>query len=105
IITIDDDQRIILFNAAAEKIFRCPAAEAVGEPIDRFIPERFRQLHRDQVRIFGQGEITRSKMGTVRVIYGLRADGKEFPMEASISKVELGGKRLYTVIHRDITES
>jgi PAS domain S-box-containing protein len=59
IITIDDDQRIVLFNVAAEKIFRCSAAEAIGEQIDRFIPRRFRQEHRYHARAFGQGEITR----------------------------------------------
>ncbi len=104
IITIDDDQHIVFFNTAAEKIFRCSAAEAIGQPIDRFIPERFRLTHHDHVRAFGQGEMIRSAMG-VRTVYGLRADGEEFPIEASISKVEIGGRKLYTVIHRDVTES
>jgi PAS domain S-box-containing protein len=104
IITVDDDQRIVLFNAAAEKIFRCSAAEAIGQSIDRFIPERFRRTHLDQVRAFGLGERAHGAMG-VRTVYGLRADGEEFPMEASISKVEVGGRKLYTVIHRDVTES
>jgi PAS domain S-box-containing protein len=104
IVTVDDDQRIVLFNAAAEKIFRCPAAEAMGQPIDRFIPERFRPTHREQVRAFGLGERSQGAMG-VRIVYGLRADGEEFPMEDSISKVEVGGQKLYTVIHRDISES
>src|SRR5262249_35786283 len=104
IITVDDDQRIVLFNAAAEKIFRCSAAEAIGQSIDRFIPERFRRTHRDQVRAFGLGERAHGAMG-VRTVYGLRADGEDFPMEAVISKVEGGGRNLYTVIHRDITES
>jgi PAS domain S-box-containing protein len=104
IVTVDDDQRIVLFNAAAEKIFRCSAAEGMGQSIDRFIPERFRPTHRDQVRAFGLGERSQGAMG-VRTVYGLRADGEEFPMEASISKVEVGGRKLYTVIHRDISES
>jgi PAS domain-containing protein len=40
IITCDEAQRIVLFNAAAEKIFRCRADEAIGVPLDLFIPQR-----------------------------------------------------------------
>ncbi|KAA0273964.1 MAG: PAS domain S-box protein [Chloroflexi bacterium] len=39
-ISLDEDQRIILFNPAAESMFGCPAAEAMGQPLDRFIPEQ-----------------------------------------------------------------
>jgi PAS domain-containing protein len=53
IITIDADQRITLFDAA-EQMFRCSAAEMMGQPIDRLIPERFRQAHRAHVRTFGE---------------------------------------------------
>jgi PAS domain S-box-containing protein len=42
IITIDADQRILLFNSAAEKMFGCTADKAIGESIEAFIPERFR---------------------------------------------------------------
>jgi PAS domain-containing protein len=42
IITVDEDQRIVLFNAAAEEMFRCPADRAIGQPLDCLIPERFR---------------------------------------------------------------
>ena len=45
IITVDENQIIILFNNAAEKIFGCPASQAAGQPLDRFIPERFRESH------------------------------------------------------------
>lgn len=105
IITIDEAQRIVMFNAAAEEMFRCSAVDAIGQFIDRFIPERYRTAHADQVRAFGRSEVGQHKMGSARIIYGLRADGEEFPMEASISKSEIGGRILYTVIHRDVTES
>ena len=42
VITVDSEQRVTLFNKAAEKMFRLPAAEALGQPLDRFIPPRFR---------------------------------------------------------------
>lgn len=104
VITVDDEQRIILFNAAAERMFLFPAEDAMGEPLDRFIPERFRAAHKHHVQDFGQTHVTRRSMGALGALYGLRADGEEFPIEASISKIESDGQKLYTVILRDISE-
>lgn len=104
IITVDEEQRILLFNNAAEKMFRCSARNVLGEPLDRFIPQRFREAHHQHIRVFGETRITQRQMGQVRPISGLRADGEEFPIEASISQINADGKRLFTVIIRDITE-
>ncbi len=104
IITVDENQVIILFNAAAERIFRCPAAEAIGGPLERFIPERFRAAHRGHVERFGSTGAPSRQMGARLTLYGLRADREEFPIDASISQVATHGTKLYTVILRDITE-
>ncbi len=104
IITVDAEQRIVLFNAAAEKMFRCPAAEALGQPLERFIPVRHRAAHRDHVRNFGATGVTARAMGSLGALTALRADGQEFPVEASISQIEVAGQKLFTVILRDITE-
>jgi len=104
IITIGADQRIILFNKAAEQMFRCTAASVIGQPLDQFIPDRFRLLHGKYIHAFGQNGITNRAMGRLGAVSGLRADGEEFPVEASISQVEMAGQKLYTVILRDITE-
>ncbi|HEY7184225.1 MAG TPA: PAS domain S-box protein, partial [Blastocatellia bacterium] len=104
IITVDEGQRVVLFNAAAEKMFRCPAAEALGESLDRFIPERFRAAHREHIHIFGETKVTQRAMGNMRSLFAVRSDGEEFPIEASISQLESGGQKLFTVILRDITE-
>jgi PAS domain S-box-containing protein len=104
IITIDDAQRVVLFNKAAEEMFRCTAAEAIGQSLDRFIPLRFRARHGKDIRKFGETGDTTRTMTAARAVSGLRADGKEFPMEASISQLEVGSRKLYTVIMRDITE-
>jgi hypothetical protein len=103
IITVDDAQNILLFNRAAEKLFRCSRDEALGTPLDRFIPERFRPAHRGHIEQFGRTGVTSRRMGDVTTLWALRADGEEFPIEASISQAAEGGRRLYTVILRDIT--
>ena len=104
IITLDADQKIVLFNQAAERMFRCRSEEVLGQSLERFIPQSFRDQHEAHVRRFGTTGETNRAMGSRQAISGLRADGEEFPIEASISQVESGEAKLYTVILRDITE-
>jgi PAS domain S-box-containing protein len=104
IIATDEDQRIMIFNAAAERMFGCPAAEALGGPLTRFIPKRFREEHAEQVRFFGATGGTCRKMRKMGTVWGARADGKEIPLEVSISRVESDGRKLFTAILRDISE-
>jgi len=104
IISVDSEQTIILFNAAAEAMFRCTAAEALNQPLDRFIPQRFREAHKQHVKGFGQTSHTSRSMRSLGTLSGVRANGDEFPIEASISQVEVAGQKTYTVILRDITE-
>jgi len=100
---VDDRQRIVLFNAAAEQVFRCPAGEALGQPLERFIPAASREAHRRHMEEFGRRGLISRRMG-LREVTGLRADGDVFPAEAAISLTEAGGQKLSTVILRDITE-
>ncbi len=104
IITIDDEQRIVIFNAAAEEIFQCSAQEALGKTLDRFIPLPLRSVHRDHIRRFAETGETSRRMGAHREISGLRGNGETFPLEASISQIERLGKRWLTVILRDISK-
>jgi PAS domain S-box-containing protein len=103
VITVDERQTIVLFNRAAEQVFRCRREEALGAPLERFIPQRFRGAHRGHVESFGQTGVTSRRMGDVTTLWALRADGSEFPIEAPISQASEGGQRYYTVILRDIT--
>jgi PAS domain S-box-containing protein len=104
ILTVDEQHLIVLFNAAAERMFRCPAAEALGQPITRFIPQRFHAAHAGHIHEFGETGVTNRAVGPKDVLWAVRADGQEFQIEASISQVVTGGKKLFTVILRDVTE-
>ena len=104
VITIDENQRIVFFNPAAEKIFGCTAAEAEGSSIERFIPERFRTAHAEHIRRFDRTSGASRHMAGMRTIVAFREDGREFPIDASISQAETAGKKFFTVILRDISE-
>jgi PAS domain S-box-containing protein len=107
IISVDERQRIVLFNRAAEQVFRMRREEALGASLDRFLPARFRAAHRNHIEHFGTTGVTSRRMGDVTTLWALRMNEKneseEFPIEASISQSGAPGKRHYTVILRDIT--
>ena len=104
IITIDEAQRIVVFNAAAERTFRSSAVEVIGQPVHRFIPERFLPTHQVGLRDFDQMNPEKSWIGVLTSATAIRADGEEFPIEVAISQVVVGGRKLYTIILHDITE-
>ncbi len=103
IVSLDGALRIVLFNRAAETMFGRTASEMVGQPLDALLPERMRATHAKHLRrLLHQGGMVR-RMGTSGQVFGIRADGTEFPIEASISATEAQGRSLLTVIMRDIS--
>ncbi len=104
IITVNNEQKIVLFIAAAEKMFGCSAREAIERSIDRFIPGRFRAVHREDIRRFGNTNVTTRSMGGMDQLFGLRANGEEFPIEVSISQTGTDAGKVSTAIIRDVTE-
>jgi PAS domain S-box-containing protein len=104
IISVDLDQRIVLFNRAAEQMFGCEASGALGQPVERFIPTRLQAAHSEHMRQVAETDATASGTGAPGTVSGVRANGEEFPIEATISQVEVAGTKLFTVFIRDITE-
>ncbi|MBZ4373664.1 PAS domain S-box protein [Corallococcus sp. AS-1-6] len=103
IISIDAEQRIVLFNASAERIFGYSAREVLGQPLDILLPENLRAVHREHVRRFAQGTAMSRHMGERLPILGQRRGGESFPAEASIMKLDVEGTLWLTVILRDIS--
>ncbi|MGO9203680.1 MAG: GAF domain-containing protein [Limisphaerales bacterium] len=104
IISVDSSQRILLFNQGAEKVFGYAASEVVGKPLDLLLPQRFAQAHRGHVEEFARSPEVSRTIAQRREVFGRRKDGREFPAEASISKLQLGEDVVYTAILRDVTE-
>jgi len=104
IVMLDETQSIIVFNPTAEKMFGYPRADILGSPLSKLLPPRFRAAHGEQMHAFGISGSASRRMGSLGSIMAIRADGTEFPAEASISHFDLGNGICYTAIVRDITE-
>ena len=104
IITVDEHQQIVLFNVAAEQVFGCPREQAIGAPLASFIPARFRNAHSEHLKRFRETGASSRRVGHSRIVLGLRRNGEEFPIDASISQTSEHGQHFYTVILRDVTE-
>ncbi|HJQ22860.1 MAG TPA: PAS domain S-box protein [Blastocatellia bacterium] len=102
IITVDEDQRITLFNAAAERLFGCRAAAALGRPISEFIPERVQVAAANQRQPTAASGAGAAAMP--RLLYACRANGETFPAETSISQSVVGARRFSTIILRDASD-
>jgi len=104
IISVDQDQRIVLFNQGAERMFGYSADAVLGQTLDILLPQHLLAAHRQHVREFAASPVTARRMGERQEIRARRKDGTEFPAEASISKVEVNGTTMFTAIVRDATE-
>jgi PAS domain S-box-containing protein len=103
IITIGQDQSILIFNTAAEVMFGYLAKDALHMPLSKLIPHALRDAHHAHVQAYAHSGGTARKMGSMMVLKGLRSGGEEFPLDASISRATVEGKTYMTVILRDLT--
>jgi len=104
IVTVDEEQKIVLANPAAEQMFGYKVEELQLQSLNLLLPERFRAEHAAQIAEFGKAGVTSRRMGGLRTITGLRKNGVVFPIEVSISKNFSNGRWFYSAILRDITE-
>jgi PAS domain S-box-containing protein len=103
IIMVDAEQHVVIYNPAAEQMFGHVASSMRGQPLEQLLPHKFRSGHAAHIHNFDATGATQRRMGGLGTVMGLRANGEEFPIEASISKLMLRGEAYHTVILRDIT--
>jgi PAS domain S-box-containing protein len=100
IISIDEAQRIVLFNQGAEEMYGRTSAEMIGQPLDCLIPKRFRDRISRHIEAFLSGPD--KALAIEEDMYGLRSNGEEFPAVAAVAKISVGGKTLLTVTLRNV---
>jgi PAS domain S-box-containing protein len=104
VVCVSEEQRITFFNQGAETTFGYRAGEVLGQPLEILVPEYIRDRHGQLVRDFAASGVSARRMGERGEISGRRKDGTVFPAEASISRLEVGGTRVFTAVLRDVTE-
>jgi PAS domain S-box-containing protein len=102
IVSVDHEERILLFNQSAERTFGYRPQELVGLSLDVLLPSRPVALHRKQVA--GADTFLDSQKEERTRIVAVRKDGTEFTAEASISTVGVNAGSMFTVILRDVTQ-
>ena len=103
IVVVDERFNVVLFNPTAEAIFGCSAAQVVGNSVERFVPARLRDAARKYMALFSAAGTGVVRMGDHSEIFGLRADGGEFPLEISLARVGRGGRSLYSAVLNDVS--
>src|SRR4051794_28567802 len=103
LITIDHEGRVLEFNPAAERTFGYGAEEAIGRELaELIVPPSLRDRHREGFeRYLRTGEP--HVLGRRIEITGMRADGSEFPVELTITRIGLSGPPMFSGSLRDIT--
>ena len=103
-VTMDETGRLTSWSAAAEAVFGWPASEAIGRSLaETIIPQQHREGHARGLARFletGEGPILRQRIE----ITALRRDGREFPVELTVTPIRLGDHWLFGAFVRDLTE-
>ena len=104
VITIDEESRILEFNAAAERTFGYRREKVVGTPLtEAIIPPALRESHLRGMAALKDGRASRL-LGRRVEMRAMRADGSEFPVELTVTRIDSQSRPIFTAYLRDITE-
>ena len=104
VIIVDESAHITYANASADRLFAYPVGALVDRNLNELIPTRFRGGHALFMQQFAEEVKPARLMGDRRPIVALTRDGAEIPVEASISRVTVQGKPVFSAHLRDLRE-
>jgi PAS domain S-box-containing protein len=105
LLCLDESERVILFNRAAERMFGYSREEVLEQPLDLLFPEHLRLAQLQRVRAFASSPDETQRLGEHGSgLLGARKGGDTFPLELTLSKREIEGSRLFTLVLHDLTE-
>ena len=102
IVSVDESQRIVMFNRAAEQLFGCPASEALGTPASWLISESLLVPDPDRDRRLEETGVAGWRLGEVTPLNARRRDGQSIPIEATVTPTVVRGKTVFTAAIRDV---
>ena len=104
IISVNENHEIIIFNKGAEKMFGYTADEVMGQSFEFLTPPRYRAVYERSVEQLVREAHTKHVLSVRRPIGALHKNGRQFPVKASISILNIEGETIYTTVLRDLTE-
>ncbi len=103
LVSIDETGHITLFNRAAEDIFGYGAEELIGQKVNLLMPPPYSEEHDRYIEAYRTTRVPQA-IGRIREVWGRRKSGEIFPLELSVSEVEVGGEVLFSAVLRDVSE-
>lgn len=100
IVVLDVERHVEVFNAAAERMFGRTGSDVIGTTVDRLIDE----AELDRALTMVAEAASDGRKPELHSLTGFRSSGERFPLEASVSSLEVAGDRSYTIIARDVTD-
>ena len=103
-LTIDESQKIVQFNQAAQRLFGYEKHEILDRSLATLLPKRYRKDHHKKVKSFDKSDKEFVNLREGSRVSGLRKNGEEFPIELDITKVEIKSERLFIAAIFDISD-
>lgn len=104
VVVVNENQTIVATNSAAEEMFGYLKNEIVHQHLNILIPSKHHHVHGDHFNLFYSSQASKRQMGKNRLLFGVKKNGNNFPVEVGLNPFNIGDKTYIMSIIVDITE-